>query len=91
MERADEVGRLHGGRAGRGRPAAGPGDEEFRGAAQRHTEIGGLVAAFCAGRSGEYDHFEVERVALAEFNPKATQSLLVGGAIEPEADRLLKR
>jgi type I restriction enzyme R subunit len=40
--------------------------------------------------SGHYDDFEVERVALAEFNPKATQSMLVA-AIEPVADRLLKR
>ncbi len=40
--------------------------------------------------AGHYDDFEVERVALVEFNPKATQSMLVA-AIEPVADRLLKR
>lgn len=40
--------------------------------------------------SGHYDDFEVERVALVELNPKATQSMLVA-AIEPVADRLLKR
>jgi type I restriction enzyme R subunit len=40
--------------------------------------------------SGHYDDFEVERVVLAELNPKATQALLVA-AIEPVADRLLKR
>jgi type I restriction enzyme R subunit len=40
--------------------------------------------------SGHYDDLEVERVALAELNPKATQALLVA-AIEPVADRLLKR
>jgi type I restriction enzyme R subunit len=40
--------------------------------------------------SGHYDEFEVERVALAELNPKATQAMLVA-AIEPVADRLLKR
>ncbi len=40
--------------------------------------------------SGHYDEFEVERVVLAELNPKATQALLVA-AIEPVADRLLKQ
>jgi type I restriction enzyme R subunit len=40
--------------------------------------------------SGHYDDLEVERVARAELNPKATQALLVA-AIEPVADRLLKR
>ncbi len=40
--------------------------------------------------SGHYDDFEVERVALVELNPKATQAMLVA-AIEPVADRLLKR
>ena len=40
--------------------------------------------------AGHYDDFEVERVVQAELNPKATQSLLVA-AIEPVADRLLKR
>lgn len=40
--------------------------------------------------SGHYDEFEVERVVLAEMNPKATQAML-GAAIEPVADRLLKR
>jgi type I restriction enzyme, R subunit len=40
--------------------------------------------------SGHYDDFEVERVALVETNPKATQAMLVA-AIEPVADRLLKR
>ncbi|WP_312760528.1 DEAD/DEAH box helicase family protein, partial [Pulveribacter sp.] len=40
--------------------------------------------------SGHYDEFEVERVALAELNPRATQAML-GAAIEPVADRLLKR
>ena len=40
--------------------------------------------------SGHYDEFEVERVVLAEMNPKATQAMLVA-AIEPVADRLLKR
>lgn len=40
--------------------------------------------------SGHSDDLEVERVALAELNPKATQALLVA-AIEPVADRLLKR
>lgn len=40
--------------------------------------------------SGHYDEFEVERVVLAEMNTKATQAMLVA-AIEPVADRLLKR
>lgn len=40
--------------------------------------------------SGHYDDFEVERVVLAELNPKGTQAMLVA-AIEPVADRLLKR
>ena len=40
--------------------------------------------------SGHYDDFEVERVVLVELNPRATQSMLVA-AIEPVADRLLKR
>jgi len=40
--------------------------------------------------AGHYDEFEVERVVLAEMNPKATQAMLVA-AIEPVADRLLKR
>lgn len=40
--------------------------------------------------SGHYDEFEVERVVLAEMNAKATQAMLVA-AIEPVADRLLKR
>ncbi len=40
--------------------------------------------------AGHYDEFEVERVVLAELNPKATQAMLVA-AIEPVADRLLKR
>ena len=40
--------------------------------------------------SGHYDDFEVERVVLVELNPNATQAMLVA-AIEPVADRLLKR
>ncbi|OGA81273.1 MAG: type I restriction endonuclease subunit R [Burkholderiales bacterium RIFCSPHIGHO2_01_FULL_63_240] len=40
--------------------------------------------------TGHYDDFEVERVVLVELNPKATQAQLVA-AIEPVADRLLKR
>lgn len=40
--------------------------------------------------SGHYDDFEVERVALVELNPKATQANLIA-AIEPVADRLLKK
>ena len=39
---------------------------------------------------GHYDDFEVERVILAELTPKTTQSMLVA-AIEPVADRLLKK
>ncbi|WP_298432833.1 DEAD/DEAH box helicase family protein [Ottowia sp.] len=40
--------------------------------------------------SGHYDAFEVERVVHVELNPKASQAMLVA-AIEPVADRLLKR
>jgi type I restriction enzyme R subunit len=40
--------------------------------------------------AGHYDDFEVDRVALVELNPKATQAQLIA-AIEPVADRLLKR
>ena len=40
--------------------------------------------------SGHYDDFEVERVALVVLNPKASQAMLLA-AIEPVADRLLKR
>jgi len=40
--------------------------------------------------SGHYDEFEVDRVASVELDPNATQKQLVG-AIEPVADRLLKR
>ncbi len=40
--------------------------------------------------AGHYDDFEVDRVALIELDPKATQGQLVA-AIEPVADRLLKR
>ena len=40
--------------------------------------------------SGHYDDFEVDRVASVELDPNATQKQLVG-AIEPVADRLLKR
>lgn len=40
--------------------------------------------------SGHYDEFEVERIAKVELNPQATQAMLVA-AIEPVADRLLKR
>ncbi len=40
--------------------------------------------------SGHYDDFEVERVALVVLNPKSAQSMLLA-AIEPVADRLLKR
>lgn len=40
--------------------------------------------------SGHYDDFEVERVAQVVMNLKATQSMLTA-AIEPVADRLLKR
>ncbi|MEO8298526.1 MAG: DEAD/DEAH box helicase family protein [Burkholderiales bacterium] len=40
--------------------------------------------------AGHYDDFEVDRVVQIELNPKATQAQLVA-AIEPVADRLLKR
>lgn len=40
--------------------------------------------------SGYYDEFEVDRVVKVELDSKATQSMLVA-AIEPVADRLLKR
>jgi type I restriction enzyme R subunit len=40
--------------------------------------------------SGHYDEFEVERVVAAELNPKGTQAELLK-ALEPVADRLLKR
>jgi type I restriction enzyme, R subunit len=40
--------------------------------------------------SGHYDDFEVNRVAEVELNPKARQGDLVA-ALEPVADRLLKR
>ncbi len=40
--------------------------------------------------TGHYDDFEVERVVLVELNPKASQAQLLA-AIEPVADRLLKR
>lgn len=40
--------------------------------------------------SGHYDEFEVERVAAVEMNPTAKQGDLIA-AIEPVADRLLKR
>jgi type I restriction enzyme R subunit len=40
--------------------------------------------------SGHYDEFEVERVVRVELNPKAKQGDLIA-AIEPVADRLLKR
>ncbi|WP_395330758.1 type I restriction endonuclease [Novosphingobium sp. BL-8H] len=40
--------------------------------------------------SGHYDEFEVERVAIVEMNPRAKQGDLIA-AIEPVADRLLKR
>ncbi|MBI2382762.1 MAG: type I restriction endonuclease subunit R [Gammaproteobacteria bacterium] len=39
---------------------------------------------------GHYDEHEVERVVKAEINPKGTQAEL-SAAIEPVADRLLKR
>jgi type I restriction enzyme, R subunit len=39
---------------------------------------------------GFYDHFEVDRVASVEMNPAAKQSDLIA-AIEPAADRLLRR
>jgi type I restriction enzyme, R subunit len=40
--------------------------------------------------SGHYDEFEVDRVAAVEMNPKAKQGDLIA-AVEPVADRLLKR
>jgi len=40
--------------------------------------------------SGHYDDFEVERVVAAELKPTASQAELMA-AIEPVADRLLKR
>ena len=40
--------------------------------------------------SGHYDDFEVDRVARIELDPKAKQGDLIA-AIEPVADRLLKR
>ncbi|NOU95629.1 type I restriction endonuclease subunit R [Paenibacillus sp. LMG 31456] len=40
--------------------------------------------------TGNYDDNEVERVVLVEMNPKASQSEL-SAALEPVADRLLKR
>jgi type I restriction enzyme R subunit len=40
--------------------------------------------------SGHYDEFEVERVVKVELNPKSTQGELIA-AIEPVADRLLKK
>jgi type I restriction enzyme R subunit len=40
--------------------------------------------------TGHYDDFEVEHVVQVELSPKATQAQLVA-AIEPVADRLLKR
>ena len=40
--------------------------------------------------SGHYDEFEVDRVAAIAMNPKAKQGDLIA-AIEPVADRLLKR
>lgn len=40
--------------------------------------------------SGHYDEFEVERVAAIQMNPHAKQGDLIA-AIEPVADRLLKR
>ena len=40
--------------------------------------------------SGHYDDYEVERVVQVELNPKGTQAQLIA-AIEPVADRLLKR
>jgi len=40
--------------------------------------------------AGHYDDYEVDRVALVALNPQATQAQLVA-AIEPVADRLLKR
>jgi len=40
--------------------------------------------------SGYYDEFEVDRVVAVEMNPKAKQGDLIA-ALEPVADRLLKR
>ncbi len=40
--------------------------------------------------SGHYDEFEVDRVVAVEMNPKAKQGDLIA-ALEPVADRLLKR
>ena len=40
--------------------------------------------------SGHYDDFEVDRVAKVVLDPKSTQGMLLA-AIEPVADRLLKR
>jgi len=40
--------------------------------------------------AGHYDSFEVDRVAAVLMDPKATQGDLIG-AMEPVADRLLKR
>jgi type I restriction enzyme R subunit len=40
--------------------------------------------------SGHYDSFEVDRVVAVELNPKARQGDLIA-ALEPVADRLLKR
>jgi type I restriction enzyme, R subunit len=40
--------------------------------------------------SGNYDAFEVDRVVAVEMNPKARQGDLIA-ALEPVADRLLKR
>ena len=40
--------------------------------------------------SGHYDEFEVDRVVNVELDPKATQAQLIA-AIEPVADRLLKK
>lgn len=40
--------------------------------------------------SGDYDEFEVDRVAAVEVDPRAKQGDLIS-AIEPVADRLLKR
>ena len=40
--------------------------------------------------SGHYDNFEVDRVVAAEMNPRGSQADL-SAALEPVADRLLKR
>src|SRR5665213_1903485 len=40
--------------------------------------------------SGHYDSFEVDRVVAVELNPKSRQGDLIA-ALEPVADRLLKR